>query len=406
MKKSIRIRLLSAFLCLIMLVPYAVMFTSSAVQVYGDTASELESAKDKKEDINQQIKDTEKKLEELKKQTDDLGKYLAKLDEQMAELDFQLYNMNIQIEDLTKQIGQAEADLAVAEEDADYQYEMMKLRIKFMYEHNEEGYLALMLSAESIGDMLNKAEYISKISSYDRNMLEEYKNTITYIAEAKAKLEADYVVLENNKHELEVNKAALETMQKEKEVELANYNKQIAQQNDIQDHLHADLSHLEDQIVAMEEKIKREEEEAKKNQNASTQPLPSTGVFLWPTISRRITSRYGATANRPYPHQGVDIGAVKPGVWGDPIYAADGGVVTLAAYDSGAGNWIWIHHGNGLYTVYMHCSKFLVSVGDVVKKGDTIALMGSTGNSTGAHLHFAVRVDGQYVNPEPYIGIK
>lgn len=406
MRKSISIRLLSAFLCLIMLVPYVIMFDNNAVQVYGDTASELESAKDKQEDINQQIKDTEKKLEELKKQTADLGKYLAKLDEQMSDLDGKLYAMNIQIEELTKQIAQAEADLVVAEADADYQYDMMKLRIKFMYEHNDESYIALMLSAESIGDMLNKAEYISKISSYDRKMLEEYKNTITHIAEAKAKLEADYVVLENNKKELEVNKASLETMQKEKEKELANYNKQIAQQNDLHDHLHADLSHLEDEIVAMEEKIRREEEEAKKNQNAATQPLPSTGVFLWPTISRRITSRYGATANRPYPHQGVDIGAVKPGVWGDPIYAADGGVITLASYDAGAGNWLWIHHGDGLYTVYMHCSKFLVSLGDVVEKGDTIALMGSTGNSTGAHLHFAVRVNGEYVNPEPYIGIK
>lgn len=434
MKKSLGLRLFAIFLCSVILVSYGVMFRENEM-VYGDTASELESANAEKADINKQLQNTKDELAALKKNTDDTEAYIAKLDEKMADLDGQLYELSNKIDDLTKQIEQKEVDLAEAEADADHQYEMMKLRIKFMYEHNDESYVALILSASSIGDMLNRSEYVSKISLYDRDMLTEYENTITYVAEVKAQLEEDRTSLESDKKILAANKASLEVMQKEKETELANYNKQIAQLNQTEQDLHSDLERLEDVIVAMEEKQKREEEEARKKAeeesrrkeeeakkndstsssgstsggssgNNSVTVLPSTGKYLWPTISKRITSRYGATKNRPYPHQGVDIGAVKPGVWGDPIYAADGGKVTLASYDSGAGNWIWIYHGDGVYTVYMHCSKFYVSVGDIVERGDTIALMGSTGNSTGAHLHFAVRVNGEYVNPEPYIGIK
>ena len=120
-------------------------------------------------------------------------------------------------------------------------------------------------------------------------------------------------------------------------------------------------------------------------------------------ISRRITSDYGDTDGRNNPHIGIDIGATKPGVWGDPIYAADGGRVVRAEYNWSAGNWLWIDHGNGLYSIYMHCSQFLVSVGQTVNRGDTIALMGSTGESTGAHLHFSVRYGGTYVNPWGYL---
>ena len=87
----------------------------------------------------------------------------------------------------------------------------------------------------------------------------------------------------------------------------------------------------------------------------------------------------------------------------DPIYAADGGRVVRAEYNWSAGNWLWIDHGNGLYSIYMHCSQFLVSVGQTVNRGDTIALMGSTGESTGAHLHFSVRYGGTYVNPWGYL---
>lgn len=99
----------------------------------------------------------------------------------------------------------------------------------------------------------------------------------------------------------------------------------------------------------------------------------------------------------------MDIGARTPGVSGDPIYAVDNGVVAVAESNQSAGNWIWISHGNGLYSVYMHNSKLLVSVGQTVNKGDTIALMGTTGQSNGVHLHIAARLNGTYVNPWTYL---
>ena len=131
--------------------------------------------------------------------------------------------------------------------------------------------------------------------------------------------------------------------------------------------------------------------------------LQGESGFIWPTISKRITSNFGDTENRTSPHRGLDIGAVKPGVSGDPIYAAASGTVTIATYSDSAGNYITINHGNGMSTVYMHCTVLKVSVGQQVTQGQTIGLMGTTGNSTGVHLHFAVIKGGQYVNPRLYL---
>ena len=148
----------------------------------------------------------------------------------------------------------------------------------------------------------------------------------------------------------------------------------------------------------MEAEIKRQEDAAKASGGATVNY--DGGKFMWPVpSSHRITSYFGEMEDRTVAHNGVDIGASTPGVIGDKIVAAYDGVVTIAAYSTSAGNWIWINHGGGLYTVYMHTSQMLVSVGDKVTRGQVIALMGNTGNSTGAHLHFGVRVDGVYVNP-------
>lgn len=345
-------------------------------------------------------------MDEYKASAQDTKEYMAILDAQMSELNGSLYELQIKMEDLNTQIDETTQNLEAAQEDAASQYEMMKLRIKFMYEHNEESYLALILTSESMGEMLNRAEYVTKISSYDRDMLTKYEETIKYIAEAKQQLEDDYTELADTQSQLESQRDELAQMQAEKESELANYNSLIASSKAQETELSSDISGLTSEI----ERIERELEEQNRNNNnnnggnsGGSTDIPSTGVFLWPTDSRRITSDYGDTDGRNNPHIGIDIGATKPGVWGDPIYAADGGRVVRAEYNWSAGNWLWIDHGNGLYSIYMHCSKFLVPVGQTVNRGDTIALMGSTGESTGAHLHFSVRYGGTYVNPWGYL---
>ncbi len=459
-------------------------FIENIINVYGDTTTEdLNAAQDKKNDINVQIQNTQEEIAKLQQQSSDTKAYIAQLDSKMNELDISLYNLNNDITLKQEEIDNAEAGLAQAIVDSEEQYASMKLRIKFMYERSTENYLQILFSASNMGDMLNRAEYISKISEYDREMLEKYQETVDYIAQTKAQLESDYVQLDNMATSLESEKGSLSVVQEAKNAELMALNEQTDTAMEKESSLHADLAAQESEIEAMEaqiaaqeearrqaeleaqrraeeeqsraEEARRQAEEAAKatksqlvdnsaignsgnaslddSTTSSTSATASTSAtsssntssnsssnsssssssnsqqtsssgFVWPTVSRRITSDYGDTEDRSSGHQGIDIGATTPGVSGDAIYAAASGTVTLATYSSSAGNWIWIYHGNGLYTVYMHCSALLVSVGDTVSQGQTIARMGSTGNSTGAHLHFGVRLNGSYVNPWNYFG--
>lgn len=406
MKKTTILKFVAALLCLALCASSVMALSNGLFAAKKVAASDLDDVKQEKEDKEQQRKDVQKKMDEYKASAQDTKEYMVILDTQMSELNGSMYELQIKMEDLNTQIDETTQNLEAAQEDAASQYEMMKLRIKFMYEHNEESYLALILTSESMGEMLNRAEYVTKISSYDRDMLTKYEETIKYIAEAKQQLEDDYTELADTQSQLESQRDELAQMQAEKESELANYNSLIASSKAQETELSSDINGLTSEI----ERIERELEEQNRNNNnnnggnsGGSTDIPSTGVFLWPTISRRITSDYGDTDGRTSPHIGIDIGATTPGKWGDHIYAADGGRVVRAEYNWSAGNWLWIDHGNGLYSIYMHCSEFLVRVGQTVNRGDTIALMGSTGESTGAHLHFSVRYGGTYVNPWGYL---
>ncbi len=406
MKKTTILKFVATLLCLALCASSVMALSNGLFAAKKVAASDLDDVKQEKEDKEQQRKDVQKKMDEYKASAQDTKEYMVILDTQMSKLNGSLYELQIKMEDLNTQIDETTQNLEAAQEDAASQYEMMKLRIKFMYEHNEESYLALILTSESMGEMLNRAEYVTKISSYDRDMLTKYEETIKYIAEAKQQLEDDYTELADTQSQLESQRDELAQMQAEKESELANYNSLIASSKAQETELSSDISGLTSEI----ERIERDLEEQNRNNNnnnggnsGGSTDIPSTGVFLWPTISRRITSDYGDTDGRTSPHIGIDIGARTPGVWGDPIYAADGGRVVRAEYNWSAGNWLWIDHGNGLYSIYMHCSQFLVPIGRTVNRGDTIALMGSTGESTGAHLHFSVRYGGTYVNPWGYL---
>lgn len=423
MKKRQFKRVISTVLIILLLVSYGGMPSGSGIKVYGDTTTDINNAKDKQEEINGKIENTKKELEELQQKSTDTQNYIEQLDGKMAVLDNSLFQLNGQIEDMQNQIEEAEVNLEQAEIDADIQYEAMKLRIQFMYERNEDTYLDILLSSSSLADLLNKADYITKISQYDREKLEEYQEIIHYIAQTKLDLENDYAELDEMKISLEEQKASLELVQQAKQTELAALNQQTSQTEVTKAQLEAELAQQENEILDLIAKKAAEDEAARQaasnqnnnnsnnntgnngnqNGNSGDSGTVSGSGFIWPTISKRITSYFGDTEDRGSPHKGLDIGAVKPGVSGDPIYAAASGTVIIAKYSSSAGNYITIDHGNGLSTVYMHCSALKVSVGDKVTQGQVIGLMGTTGNSNGVHLHFAVIQGGAYVNPLSYL---
>ena len=392
MRKKLICKITAVILCFVFLISSDVWVLNGVTEVYGVTQDEINDAKANAEQIEKQLAEVRQQINALKSQANNTKAYIDKFDSLISNLDLQLYELGNNITLIEENIKSTQEKLDAAQEDVKNQYNMMKLRIQFMYENNTESYFALMLKSESVGELLNKAEYISSISAYDRDMMIRYQETVSYIDKTKTELEEQYALLKDQESELDTQKAGYASLQEQRVQEMAKLNGQLTTASNLENQLSTDLSEYEDQIKKMEEEMK-----------AQNPAISGTGIFLWPTPSTRITSDYGDTEGRTSPHKGIDIGAQKRGVSGDPIYAADSGEVTISTFSSSAGNWIWIYHGNGLYTVYMHCSSLLVKKGDTVTKGQQIARMGTTGNSTGVHLHFGVRVDGNYVNPWNYV---
>ena len=381
------------------------------------TKSGLSDAKSKKTALGAEKKKTEQELKNLEGLKSDTTAYVKKLDSSLESIGNELSKLNDDIDAKEKQIDTTKQELSEAKETEKSQYESMKLRIKYMYEKGDSTYVDLLMEAGSLSELLSKAEYITKISSYDRQKLDEYAATKEKIAEKEKALEGEHAELLTLQDETEAKQASVEKLLAAKQTELRNYETKIASAEGQISEYAKSIEAQENQIKSIEAEIKRKEEEARKkaeeekkaaaaNKAAQTYKTVSLGdiSFTWPCpASGRITSGFGSrkspTKGASSNHQGIDISAPT----GTSIVAAAAGEVVIATYSSSAGNYVMISHGGGVYTVYMHASSLLVSQGQSVKKGQTIAKVGSTGYSTGSHLHFGVRVNGSYVNPTKYV---
>ncbi|MDD6733926.1 MAG: peptidoglycan DD-metalloendopeptidase family protein [Lachnospiraceae bacterium] len=359
---------------------------------------EIDAAKKEKSQLSKTLTNIEKVKKNLEKSKADLTAYVTQLDENVAEIQGKIDALNEQIITKTNEIEATKQELATAEQNKATQYERMTRRIQCMYEQGDGYYLELLLTACSISDFLNRLDYMNQISEYDNDMFQEYSEIVEYVSLCKQKLEAEEELLEETKTMAEQEKSALEELIEEKKQEI------IAFQTDINNQEKA-IREYEAEIEEQTAIIKELEKQVAADRAAlASQRNYDGGVFTWPCPSyTRISDDYGY---RIHPilktqqfHTGVDMAA--PG--GTDILAAYDGVVVAAAYNSSMGNYVMIDHGDELYTIYMHASKLLVSSGDEVKKGQKIALVGSTGRSTGNHLHFSVRLKGSYVSPWGYI---
>ena len=388
------------------------------------TKSGLSDAKSKKTALETEKKKTEQELKNLEGLKSDTTAYVKKLDSSLESIGNELSKLGDDIDAKEKQIDTTKQELSEAKETEKSQYESMKLRIKYMYEKGDSSYLNLLLEARSLSELLNRAEYVSKISEYDRKMLDQYVATKESIADSKKKLETEKAELQEMKAQTEAKQDSVQLLLNEKNKELQNVNAQIGEKSAQAKAYEDDIKAQEAKIVQMEAEIKKKEAEeaakkaaeeaarkaaaagktnnstAKGNTGSTTTTSTGSSSLRWPCpASGRITSGYGnrksPTAGASSNHKGIDISAST----GSSIVAAAGATVSIATYSYSAGNYVVINHGNGLSTVYMHCSQLLVSAGDTVKAGQTIAKVGSTGYSTGPHLHFALSVNNVFVNP-------
>ena len=383
------------------LIALAAVLAVIPVQAAGK--GDIDSAKDKISSLEEEKKKTEETIQELEKLKADTESYVKELDGELARLDDELSSLDSRITDKEADIEETKAQLEEAKKTEEEQYASMKLRIKYMYEKGDTSYLDLLLESGSMSEMLNRAEYIQQISSYDRKKLTEYGEIKEKIADDEEKLEAEHEELLTLQEQTKAKQDSVEKLVGEKSRELQKYQNQIAANESQLASYQADIEAQENRIQQIEAELKRQEEEARKKAQEKTVSIGNIS-FIWPCpSSSRITSGFGGrsspTEGASSNHKGIDIGASS----GSDIVAAADGTVTISTYSYSAGNYIMINHGGGVSTVYMHCSKLLVSVGETVKKGQVIAKVGSTGYSTGPHLHFGVRVNGAYVNPSQYV---
>lgn len=362
----------------------------------------IEEARKQEKEYDKKAEELQKDMEELEQSQKDTLSYIEKLDKKTEKVETELEQLKGKIAETEDYLVSANKELKEAQEEEQKQYDTMKKRIKYMYENGNQDYMDILFRSQSMGDLLNRAEYVEKISSYDKRVFQEYQKIKNKVEQKKAGIESKLSELEGLKEEQIAEKAALSELKKRKKEELRQYDRNLAESQEKADEYARQAAKAEAEV----EKLLEQKQDEIDRANAAGGGGSGTGdgSLGWPlTVSGRISSSFGRrsspTAGASTYHKGIDI-AVSSGT---PIVAAGAGTVVTAAYSSSAGNYVMISHGSRLYTVYMHCSRLAVKQGDTVERGQIIAYVGSTGISTGSHLHFGVSKDGAYVNPMRYV---
>lgn len=374
--------------------------TEKLEQSIKDKQNAIDAAQQQRQSLQSGLTDVKKLVSELEASKKNLNDYVVKLDANLNEIEQKIAELKGLISDKEEEIEITQEELEEAIATEEEQYAAMKQRVRFMYEKGQKFYLDLIFSAENFGDMLNRTEYVEKIAAYDRKKLIEYQETKEQIEIFKEELEAEKIVLDAAKEAVEEEQAAVNALIAQKEQEISVYQADINNKEAVIKEYEAEIAEQNAAIAALEQAVA---EEKKKLAEANRRKYDG-GVFKWPAPSyTRISDDYGA---RIHPilktqqfHNGVDMAAPS----GSPILAAYDGEVVAAAYNGSMGNYVMIDHGDSLYTIYMHASALYVSKGQTVSRGEKIAAVGSTGRSTGPHLHFSVRLNGSYVSPWNYL---
>ncbi|MDE7246912.1 MAG: peptidoglycan DD-metalloendopeptidase family protein [Lachnospiraceae bacterium] len=363
---------------------------------------EIEKAKEQVSGLKSNLTDVEKLKKELEQSKNDLTAYVKQLDGQLADIQEKIEQYNTMITEKEQEIEETTQDLEAAVVQQEEQYAAMKKRIQFMYERSDSFYLETLFGSDSISGIVNRADYIEALSRYDREKLDEYVETRKYVELCKEELEAEKTVLDEVREAVKQEEASINSLIGEKEAQIVAVSGDIANKEASIKEYEAMIAQENAEIAALEKAVA--EEKARLEAENAQARIYNGGMFAWPCPGyKRISDEYG---NRMHPtlgvekfHNGLDMAASS----GTPILAAYEGDVVAADYSSSMGNYIMINHGSGLYTIYMHCSALYVSKGQSVSKGQNIAAVGSTGRSTGPHLHFSVRLNGNYVSPWNYL---
>lgn len=404
-KRKIYVSILCALLAMMMLLPIIINIVGYA-SAGAVTQSEIDALEAQKSDLSDQ-------KEALQGDINTLISDQAAVIEQKEALDLQNELTRQEIEIINEQIDlyaamienkAAELEEAISAEDV--QKERYRTRMRSMEENGIANYLSCLFQATSFSDLLTRWNEISLVLEYDKTLEDDYIAAREHVEEVKAEYEEAKVVEEKVRVELEAKKAELEEDIEAASAMIDKLEEDIEAARVAYAQAEAAEKALQADIEAKIADLQRQEEAAKAAAAASgesyTGNITSTGSYIWPLPGHSPGSAYGWRVHPIFGdnrfHAGEDIGAPT----GTAILAADGGTVATAVYSSSYGNYVMINHGEGRVTLYAHMSSMAVSVGQTVSQGDVIGYVGSTGWSTGPHLHFEVRVNGSTTDPKQY----
>ena len=404
-----------------------VVLAGGPTRVAALSSDELQSQIEELERQNEQI---EEQIAELEQQSLDNLSEMEQVVQQKGNIDHQITLLNAQIQVTEEQINaysvliadrQAELDEAQARYDA--LTEKNRERVRAMEENGTLSYWSVLFKASSFADFLDRLNMMEEIARADKQRLEEMDQAAKAVAEAKALLQNQKEELEATRDELDQTREELEVKRQESDALLADL---VARGVEYQMLLEEGEERLAQQMLELAQKemeyteaLQREWEAA----HPTTEPSGSdsgdsgasgdsgssgpqySGDWVIPCDYVYVSSPFDPNRLHPIlgyvrPHNGVDLAANM----GTPVYATRSGTVTVADYEwDGAGNYVFINHGDGFSSVYMHMDYYIVSVGEYVSAGEVIGYVGTTGLSEGPHLHFGIAYNGSYVNPANYI---
>lgn len=415
MRKTLLIKYLAFVCCLLLMVS---LFPAT-VTADNDTAEEIQTESDESIKLREEIDKLQAQEQAIYKQLQKLESQLSEntvaitdavnqkdiLDQQITLLYEQINNSNAQISSYTQLIADQQEELEALLVQQEQLQQKHKMRIRAMEERGEMSYWNILFRATSVTDLLDRLNMIQQIAEADKRSLSDLRRTSAVVSAVKEESERSRADLENSRAQLDIAMQDLESKRAEADQILQNlaakgaeYEALLLKSEEKQDQL----------LIQLAQKKSTYNRQAYEQWLASNQegdgPAYYDDQWLSPLATYRLTSVFGMrfhpVLQRNRMHNGIDMAAPAD----TPIYAARGGLVITAAYQKdGAGNYVQIDHGDGFRTIYMHMTRYIVQVGEYVAPGQVIGYVGSTGLSTGNHLHFGISLDGAYVNPLEYI---
>ena len=374
---------LALLLALLMIIPAITMIISASAV----TQSEIDALKEDAAALAQEKKELNDQLDALEGEINSALSRKLVVEQEINVVSAQIATTEALIAGYDEQIAQEEVNLAEAQEREVQYFEEFCQRVRAMEEQGTVSYWQILFNAADFTDLLDRAMMISEVVAYDNAVMDALEQARIDVENAKA-------ALESARAEQVDAKAALDAQKAELDAKKATINALLAELQAKQDQYESSLDKLDSKMAALDDEIAAKQAEYDRQIAAGQiQFDPGTG-YLWPldgcyTLTSLFGNRIHPITGLPNNHLGTDIRAN----YGTPIKSAKGGVVITSTYNSSYGNYVVVNHGSGITTLYAHMSSRAVSVGQIVSQGDVLGYVGSTGSSTGNHLHYEIRIN-------------